>query len=364
MLKDLIKQKYDFNEDENLLNQGVFGQVFSIKDRKVKTEYVLKKIVKSVPGNKKILGTDDETFQNEIDFLTRVKGTNIVKIIDFFSNPKDKFYYIILEKMDGDLEEMLDANKGKMSSKLIRKIFKQLNSGFKLMVKEKKVHRDLKPSNILFTYTNDEKSDFIVKLGDFGLSTDLYKTDFKSNAGTLFFKAPEVQNGIYSNKCDLYSIGVILFMLKTGEIIFQGNNDEERILSKINGNLKKIKDDEKLNDLISKLVVKDPHDRIDWKDYFNHPFFKVKDDENQNLSNVNEINAKNKEIAELKKKIENLTNNYEKKLKQLNLGKIDYLLLELQSIKDKLNKKEKGKISYKNLYKYIMTYYIQNIIKI
>ena len=184
------------------------------------------------------------------------------------------------------------------------------------MVKEKKVHRDLKPSNILFTYTNDEKSDFIVKLGDFGLSTDLYKTDFKSNAGTLFFKAPEVQNGIYSNKCDLYSIGVILFMLKTGEIIFQGNNDEERILSKINGNLKKIKDDE-----------------------------------NQNLSYVNEINAKNKEIADLKNKIENLTNNYEKKLKQLNLGKIDYLLLELQSIKDKLNKKEKGKISYKNLYK-------------
>ena len=68
--------------------------------------------------------------------------------------------------MDGDLEDMLNnsVNKSKMTSKMIRKIFKQLNSGFKMMIKKKKVRRDLKPSNILFTYTNDEKSDFIVKL--------------------------------------------------------------------------------------------------------------------------------------------------------------------------------------------------------
>ena len=323
MSKALIQQKYIYNEDENLLSQGAFGQVFKIIDRKVGTEYVLKKLVKKVPGNKKILGTDEESFQNEIDFLTKVKGANIVNIIDFYSNPNDKHYYIILEKMDGDLEDMLNnnVNKGRMTSKMIRKIFKQLNSGFKMMLKKKKVHRDLKPSNILFTYTNEEKSDFVVKLGDFGLATDLYKTDIRSNAGTPFFKAPEVENGIYSNKCDLYSLGVILYMLKTGENIFEGKNDFERMTCKMNGKIKKIKDDDKLNDLICRLVVNDPHKRIEWEDYFNHPFFKVNDDENQNVVNSNEIKEKNLEIANLKKQ----NKIFENQIKQLNLSKIVYL---------------------------------------
>ena len=173
MSKSLIQQKYIYNEDENLLSQGAFGQVFKIIDKKVGTEYVLKKILKSVPGNKKINGTDEESFKNEIDFLTKVKGTNIINIIDYYNDKKDKFYYIILEKMDGDLNKMLYNNyKNGMTSNMIRKIFKQLNSGFKIMLKEKKCHRDLKPDNILYSYINDDKTDFIIKLCDYGLATE------------------------------------------------------------------------------------------------------------------------------------------------------------------------------------------------
>ena len=351
MSKALIQEKYIYNEDENLLSQGAFGQVFKITDKKVGTEYVLKKLVKNDPNNKKIFGTDEESFENEIDFLTKVKGANIVNIIDYYANPKDKHYYIILEKMDGDLEDMLNnsVNKGKMTSKMIRKIFKQLNSGFKTMIKKKKVHRDLKPSNILFTYTNDEKSDFIVKLGDFGLATDLYKTDIKSNAGTLFFKAPEVENGIYNNKCDLYSIGVILYMLKTGEIIFDGKNDAERMISKMNGKIKKIKDDDLLNDLISKLVVNNPHERIEWNDYFNHQFFKENDDDNKNVAYDNQIKEKNKIIENLEKKVQNL----EIQINQLKSGKIDYLSLELQSMNKPKQNIIDNNIIGKNIFKFI-----------
>ena len=83
MSKALIQEKYIYNEDENLLSQGAFGQVFKITDKKVGTEYVLKKLVKNDPNNKKIFGTDEESFENEIDFLTKVKGANIVNIIDY-----------------------------------------------------------------------------------------------------------------------------------------------------------------------------------------------------------------------------------------------------------------------------------------
>ena len=147
-----FKEKYEYIKDEPI-NGGGYGQIYRIKDKKVKTEYVLKKLRKNDP-DLNIIGTDQESFENEINFLINVKGTNIINIIDYYFNQNDIYYYLILEKMDGDLSMMLNKYKNGMSSKLIRKIFSQINSGLKIMVDNNKTHRDLKPSNILFSYTN------------------------------------------------------------------------------------------------------------------------------------------------------------------------------------------------------------------
>ena len=272
-----FKEKYEYIKDEPI-NGGGYGQIYRIKDKKVKTEYVLKKLRKNDP-DLNIIGTDQEFFENEINFLINVKGTNIINIIDYYFNQNDIYYYLILEKMDGDLSMMLNKYKNGMSSKLIRKIFSQINSGLKIMVDNNKTHRDLKPSNILFSYTNDKKTDFIVKIGDFGLSTDLKSTKTASNTGTELFKAPEVSKGKYSNKCDLYSIGIILYMLKTGEYIFEGEDYADKLINKKLNKIKKDTDDEKLNSLIKKLLVINPHERMEWKDYFDDPFFKVNDED-------------------------------------------------------------------------------------
>ena len=181
--------------------------------------------------------------------------------------------------MDGDLGTMLNIYKKGMSSKLIRKIFLQLNYGLKTMIDNGKTHRDLKPSNILFSYTNEKKNDFIIKLGDFGLATDLVSIITASNAETEQFIAPEVEYGKFSNKCDLYSIGVILYMLKTGEYIFEGKNLFDILGNKNLNKIKKETDDPILNNLIKKLVVIEPHERMEWKDYFDEPFFKVDDED-------------------------------------------------------------------------------------
>ena len=182
--------------------------------------------------------------------------------------------------MESDLSVMLNNYKNGMSSKLIRKIFSQINSGLKLMINNKKTHLDLKPENILFSYTNEKKTDFIVKIGDFGFSKDLVSTkNEQSNVGTDKFKAPEIEKGIYSNKCDLYSIGIILYMLKTGEYIFERKTKFEILKNKYANKIKKEIDDTKLNNLIKKLVVIDPHKRMEWKDYFEDPFFKVNDED-------------------------------------------------------------------------------------
>jgi calcium-dependent protein kinase len=187
----------------------------------------------------------------------------------------EEYYYFVLEKMEGDLQQMLEEYEHGMPSNIIKKIFSQINSGLKIMFDNGMCHRDLNPQNILYSYTNKEKTDFIIKICDFGLTTDLGNTTQfdKTNAGTPNYKAPEVETGEYNNKCDLYSIGIILYMLKTREYIFEGKTLREMYKNQEKNKFKKETDDKLLNDLIKKLVVYERKDRINWDDYFNHPFF-------------------------------------------------------------------------------------------
>ena len=180
MLIDIIRKKYEINE---LIANGGFGKIYKITDKKVNTEYILKELVKNKKDesvkkiNKSLKKTNKKDFENEINFLKYVKGKNLLNIIDYYEDDKDIFYYIVFEKMDGDLEKLMNEKyKNGMSSNLIRKIFSQINSGLKDMLKKSQCHRDLKPSNILYSYINKEKTDFVIKLCDFGLSTDLQST--------------------------------------------------------------------------------------------------------------------------------------------------------------------------------------------
>ncbi len=286
-----FNEKYEYL-DKDYIAKGGFSEIYKIRDKKVKTEYILKKIRKK---EENVDGTDQETFENELNFLKSIKGKNILKIIDYYSNKNDKYYYLILEKMDGDLNMLLKKKyKNGMTSKLIRKIFSQINSGLKILIENGKTHRDLKPSNILYSYINDKKTDFIIKIGDFGFSADLIDSKTEQDLGTSLFKAPEVKTEKYSNKCDLYSIGIILYMLKTGEYIFEGKDKEEKLENKKLNKIKKDTDDEKLNNLIKKLVVIDPDKRMKWDDYFEDPFFNENDEDVQenNGSKINNFNIK------------------------------------------------------------------------
>ena len=264
---------YEINYKSSLGN-GTYGNIYKLIKKDDKKEFVLKRLNKKEPNNPNSEGTDENYFKAERDFLTNVKGTNIIKMIDY--DEDNEYYYFVLEKMEGDLQQMLNTKyKNGMPSNIIKKIFSQINSGLKIMIDNGMCHRDLKPQNILYSYTNKEKTDFIIKICDFGLTTDLGKTTQfdKTNAGTFIFRAPEVETGEYNNKCDLYSIGIILYMLKTREYIFEGKTLREMYKNQEKNKFKKETDDKLLNDLIKKLVVYERKDRLNWTDYFNHPFF-------------------------------------------------------------------------------------------
>ena len=99
---------------------------------------------------------------------------------------------------------------------------------------------------------------------------------YKTHAGTKVIMAPEILEGKqYDNKCDLWSLGIIIYQLYTKKLPYTGVLDNE-ILSKINELGQSVLEninDERLKDLLSKLLVKDPKNRISWKEYFEHDFF-------------------------------------------------------------------------------------------
>ena len=278
MKTNSFNEKYEYINDKPI-TKGSFGEIYKIRDKNTKTEFILKKIKK------------ENSFKNELKFLLEIKGTNIINIFDFYDNQNENCYYLILEKMDGDLDMMLNEYKNGMSSKLIRKIFSQINSGLKIIINQGKTHRDLKPSNILFSYINDKKTDFIIKISDFGLVKKLKSTkEGLSIVGSPFYTAPEIldRNGKYSNKCDLYSIGIILYVLKTGDK--NGAHFIDFLVDLKNNNNNKNFEDEKFNNLIKNLIDSDPHKRMDWNEYFNDPFFNVND---ENINENEECKLKN-----------------------------------------------------------------------
>jgi serine/threonine protein kinase len=103
-----------------------------------------------------------------------------------------------------------------------------LNETFKVMVNYNIVHRDIKLQNILIKYIDNEQNNFIVKLTDYGISKQITNSTIcKSHVGTGFTMAPEILEGKekYDNRCDLWSIGVILYQLYFNEFPYKGSTE-------------------------------------------------------------------------------------------------------------------------------------------
>ena len=198
----------------------------------------------------------------------------------------ESFYYknklvIIMELCDNSLQKLLDERKKGFTSEQIFNIMSQLNNTFKIMYKNKIIHRDIKLDNILIKekddiINNDSNINFIVKLTDYGISKQLENTNTTS-MGSFQTMAPEILEGEkhYDNKCDLWSIGIIIYQLYFKEYPYKGTpvaiyNQIKKLGKKL---LKKTKN-EKLDNLIDSLLIREPEKRINYEEYFNHPFFK------------------------------------------------------------------------------------------
>ena len=133
------------------------------------------------------------------------------------------------------------------------------------MFKQRIIHNNICPYNINIKYSNQKKTNFDSILTGYGYTTYFNKLDIKPALGTPNCVAPEVLISYDYRQSDLFSIGMTIYYLYFG--ILPDSNG----LNKLNI---KIEEDKQLEDLLKKILKRDPKERISWIKYFDHPFFK------------------------------------------------------------------------------------------
>ena len=214
---DKVEKSYEFIKE---LGKGSYGQVFRCQNKINGNVYACKKMSKKKIKNK-------DQFKTEINLLRATDHPNIIKLYEIYED--NKYIYLIMEECSGG--EFFDslakrAKEKKMyTEKECAKIFKQILEAVNYLHAHGVCHRDLKPENILFSNVAD---DSCLKLIDFGLSKVIEgDKNLKGAVGTTFYMAPEVITGNYNEKCDIWALGVILYIMLCGKPPFYSQNEEE-----------------------------------------------------------------------------------------------------------------------------------------
>ena len=177
--------------------------------------------------------------------------------------------------------------------------------------KEHIIHRDLKLKNIMIKYNNKIPIiGFLIKLSDFGYSKVMNEESMTAtNLGTPATKAPEIMFGNdYNSKADLWSVGVIIYQLLFDKLPFPAKNVSQlkEIIRKSNGVKLPEPNNNPISDvcfnLIDRLLQKNPEERIDFDDYFNHKFF-TEEHKKYLIENINK-----KEETKTKRIIKSISN--------------------------------------------------------
>lgn len=261
-----------YEVDPKVLGRGHYGVVRSCVNRATGERCAVKAIPRSKVNRPEVL-------QREIGILRHLKHPHIVEIRDVF---EDRMYvYIVTELCAGG--ELFDAiiaktetQEGHYSERDAATLIAQMLSALKYCHSENVVHRDLKPENFLFISEKRET----LKIIDFGLATEEHCSDpLRTRVGTPYYIAPEVLKNAYTSQCDLWSLGVVSYILMCGYPPFGGDSDAEIFRNVRRGLTRASFPDEDWAgvsagclDFIKHLLHKDPRKRMTADTALAHPW--------------------------------------------------------------------------------------------
>lgn len=328
---------WKFYEEIDDIGSGTFGYVKKV--RLIKNNSVIRAL-KIIPKENVLEGVNTSSVLDEITILKKLDHPNIMKVYECFVD--DKNFYIVSEFCDqGDLYGKIQKV-GKMSEIVVGFIMGQVFQAVAYLHSQNILHGDIKMENILlyrassrggrkFTDINkdfnkfhkltqdiknnyrtkkaarksicyvDDMLNYEVKLIDFGCSKMFKKKKrkLKGVIGTSMYCSPEVINNRYTDICDEWSCGVLMYMLLCGEAPFEGETEEE-----IFNNIKKKRYDfsksefssvsDSCKDLISKLMEPNIKNRIKAIDALRHPFFTGGFDPSKAMTEKKDLSLLNK----------------------------------------------------------------------
>jgi calcium-dependent protein kinase len=261
-----------YQAEKKKLGEGSYGSVVKAKSKSTQAQRAIKTISKQQMKNL-------ERFQQEIAIMKMMDHPNIIKLYETFEDHKN--IYLVMELCNGGelFDRIIEAGHFTESDCAI--IMTQIIRAIYYMHENFVCHRDLKPENFLFM-TKDKISKNHLKIIDFGLSCQFKHGDvLTTKAGTPYYVAPQVLNGKYDHLSDMWSIGVIMFVMLCGYPPFFGESDAE-VLSKVRlgtftfhpTDWKNISEDAK--QLIRYLLKMNPRDRYTAEQALNHRWIKEK----------------------------------------------------------------------------------------
>jgi calcium-dependent protein kinase len=277
----------DFLDNYEVLKQlgkGGYGKVYRVKNLKTgeirACKHLSKLSIKNLPK-----------FEREINILKKSDHPNIIKLYEIFESKRS--LYLIMEECKGG--EVFDKiiehiqNKKMYTEKDAANMFQQMMSAVEYCHNNGICHRDLKPENLLYLNQGPEINNPI-KVIDFGLSQVISPDrKLKTKVGTAYYVAPEILKGSYTEKCDIWSAGVILYIFLSGDPPFNGPNDNA-IYNKISKlkfdypDKKWSKISNEAKDLINHMIAPEKQ-RYNAKQVLSHPW--LTNAYKYNLNNLN-----------------------------------------------------------------------------
>jgi len=281
-----IEDKYTLGK---IVGRGAFSVVKEGIRKASGKKYAVKCISKKLIDKKELA-----LLEREIDIMKKLQHPNIIQLMEVIDSPDT--LYLILEFISGG--ELFDAivNKGSYTEEQTAKIVKQILEAVQYIHAHGIAHRDLKPENLLLS--GEEGKEEFVKIADFGLSKDFGAEQLQTSCGTPDYVAPEVLMGDpYDMSVDIWSIGVITYVLLCGFPPFYGETQKELFENIMNGNYD-FPDPEwrdvspEAKNFIKKILVVNPEERYTADACLADPWIKDLTNRNKDLKRLQSFSVK------------------------------------------------------------------------